>query len=489
MADGGAGGAAGGWGAPVDAQQVHAQFPDPQQGGRAGAGRGSARRGTPTAADGAAAAAGHGVGGTSIPHALSFGTISGPLPRGTIPSLIKSQRDWFKHWDVDDNGAITRTELAVAVSQTFSGLGANAGQMVDVLWDLYGLQDSVSLEEFMKPDGLADSLVAQLQRRKGTVEERSQPPALREYSFVKQLGEGAQGQLFHVKSKDQADCVLKLSVLEQDGQQVSETDVLGQAILIQRLQHPHLICYGRCFIADEGDSLQGEPQEPPAKRRRKRLVIEMPLYRHGDLAGAIARARRCHARAARVWRVLHQIASALWYLHDPHTRQGGGGGPPVIHRDIKPENVLLDDPDAMKVVLTDFEASGELLGGKRKVQGGLGTAHYQAPEALYDEESTKASDIFSLGVLLVAIVGRDDPMLRLDRELCFLNAKEWTHAKLCAAVTALFAAEGCQSLVDICCRMLNHDTQQRPTAKQVAQESGEKLKEAGRDADGPVWVR
>ncbi|KAJ4329816.1 hypothetical protein N0V87_010541 [Didymella glomerata] len=86
-----------------------------------------------------------------------------------------------------------------------------------------------------------------------------------------------------------------------------------------------------------------------------------------------------------------QTASALEYLH--HEKQ-------LIHCDIKPQNILLSD-DHQSVKVCDF---GCAQASKRTGSGG-GTHHYIAPEYLLEQERNLASDVWSLGITMLYVLG------------------------------------------------------------------------------------
>ena len=79
----------------------------------------------------------------------------------------------------------------------------------------------------------------------------------------------------------------------------------------------------------------------------------------------------------------------------------------VVHRDLKPENVLVDTSEDVPVArVTDFGLAGALTlrGGAR------GTFGYSAPEVYLDgAPATAASDVFSLGVVVVELLTGTPP--------------------------------------------------------------------------------
>ncbi|WP_353828699.1 serine/threonine-protein kinase [Agromyces sp. SYSU T0242] len=96
-----------------------------------------------------------------------------------------------------------------------------------------------------------------------------------------------------------------------------------------------------------------------------------------------------------------QVADVLSYVHE----RG------VIHRDIKPENILVNDVPTfgytLMTRLADFGVA-QFVGGTRLTGDGtiMGTAAYISPEQARGAEVTPATDIYSLGlVLLEALKG------------------------------------------------------------------------------------
>jgi eukaryotic-like serine/threonine-protein kinase len=85
----------------------------------------------------------------------------------------------------------------------------------------------------------------------------------------------------------------------------------------------------------------------------------------------------------------------------------------LVHRDVKAQNVMREDGG--RTVLMDFGAGTELATGLREPIDTAGTPLYLAPELFDGRPATRASDIYSLGVLLYRMVTREYPVDGADR--------------------------------------------------------------------------
>ncbi|CAN9082101.1 unnamed protein product [Alternaria alternata] len=110
----------------------------------------------------------------------------------------------------------------------------------------------------------------------------------------------------------------------------------------------------------------------------------------------------------KAWPIYSQIGcllSAIAYLHSRSIR----------HKDIKPSNILLSPGHLW---LSDFGLARDFSDLESGSDGGAGTPRYKAPEVAGLERSGRASDMFSLGcVLLEAMVfDQDGSLKRLQPE-------------------------------------------------------------------------
>ncbi|MCU1473685.1 serine/threonine-protein kinase [Amnibacterium sp.] len=156
----------------------------------------------------------------------------------------------------------------------------------------------------------------------------------------------------------------------------------AEARLLGRLNH-----YALTTLLDAGI----EASDPD----RPRIFLVMERVPGLDLR---ERLRLGPLLASQVAALGSEIAEALHYVHE----QG------YLHRDLKPANILLleDRPDRrIRAKLADFGISTII--GAHDGRNTTGTAAYIAPEIAEGRDAEPASDVYSLGlVLLEAATGR-----------------------------------------------------------------------------------
>eukprot|EP00929_Paragymnodinium_shiwhaense_P118432 TRINITY_DN90358_c0_g1_i1.p1 TRINITY_DN90358_c0_g1~~TRINITY_DN90358_c0_g1_i1.p1 ORF type:complete len:567 (+),score=140.81 TRINITY_DN90358_c0_g1_i1:108-1808(+) len=97
-------------------------------------------------------------------------------------------------------------------------------------------------------------------------------------------------------------------------------------------------------------------------------------------------------------RVMKQVLGALQYCHDKG----------VVHRDLKPENIMAKSPgnqlSKVEVKIIDFGLAALCDDEGVRDEGALGTACYLAPEARLKACRDPAVDLWSLGMVLHALL-------------------------------------------------------------------------------------
>lgn len=93
-------------------------------------------------------------------------------------------------------------------------------------------------------------------------------------------------------------------------------------------------------------------------------------------------------------RLIVQMLQALSYLH----RQG------IVHRDVKPNNVLVTPDGTVK--LLDFGLASQV---REYSTTSAGTLAYMSPEVVSGQQSTRASDLWAVGVMLYEFLAGKHP--------------------------------------------------------------------------------
>jgi eukaryotic-like serine/threonine-protein kinase len=205
------------------------------------------------------------------------------------------------------------------------------------------------------------------------------------YRVIRLLGRGGMGSVWLAERIDglfERQVALKimhhalLDTREQD-RFARERQIVGA------LRHPHI-----AQLLDAGVSADGQPY----------LALELV---EGTSITAHADAHRLPLR--RRIELMLQVLSAVEYAHNSL----------VIHRDLKPSNILVTP--AHEIRLLDFGIAKLMSDGiarETELTAAVGralTPEFASPEQLLGQPLTTASDVYSLGVLLYALLSGEQP--------------------------------------------------------------------------------
>ena len=208
--------------------------------------------------------------------------------------------------------------------------------------------------------------------------ENSETKRFGRYEIVGELGRGAMGVVY--KARDpQIDRIVAIKTVSLWGQEPEEEQefrlrFMNEAQAAGRLHHSGIVS-----IFDVGES---------PENRDPYIVLE---YVAGESLNRIL-SREKKLPLDKALQLAQEVAEALDYAH----------GQGVVHRDIKPANILVTESGHAKIA--DFGIAKLNLAHFTIPGRVLGTPAYMAPEQLSGEGVDGRSDLFSLGVILYAMV-------------------------------------------------------------------------------------
>jgi WD40 repeat protein/serine/threonine protein kinase len=199
---------------------------------------------------------------------------------------------------------------------------------------------------------------------------------LRAYEIRDQIGTGGFGEVYRAyQPVIGREVAIKVILPEYANQPDFVRRFEGEAQLVARLEHPHIVPLYDYWRDPDGAYLVMRYIRGGSLSRSVKNEGAWPLDRAADM--------------------LDQISSALALAH----RVG------VVHRDIKPDNILLDEDG--NAYLTDFGIAKRTQTESADDDLTSGTLAYIAPEQLSGQPAVAATDQYALALVLAeVIVGR-----------------------------------------------------------------------------------
>ncbi len=195
------------------------------------------------------------------------------------------------------------------------------------------------------------------------------------YRLLAELGEGGMGVVHLAMAPDGRRVALKVLRPHVIGDREARERLALEVSSLRRIRSPRI-----------AEIIDAEP-DGAVPYVVTRYVPGLSLYHHVEEEGPVQGRDLLHAAAC--------LAEALQAVHDVG----------VLHRDVKPTNVLME---GRSPVLIDFGLA-RVSDDPRLTRTGwlLGTPGYLAPEVLYGDDASAASDVHALAATLVfAATGR-----------------------------------------------------------------------------------
>ncbi len=206
------------------------------------------------------------------------------------------------------------------------------------------------------------------------------------YRILGQIGAGGMGLVYRAAHLLAGSKPVAVKVIREEHAQdpVLRKRFLHEAAIVDQMDNPNIV-----KVIERGEHEQA-------------LFMAMELLQGDTLAKRIRDAGplpldRCCA-------IMRQLAEAVSSIHSKG----------VVHRDLKPENVMLVQHDGSSdfVKLLDFGlARNQALSHMTATGEILGTVHYLAPEQATCQDTSAASDVFSLGIIFYELVTGEKPFI------------------------------------------------------------------------------
>lgn len=223
------------------------------------------------------------------------------------------------------------------------------------------------------------------------------------YKLLKILGEGGMGVVFEATDEEEKRTVaIKLLFTEIASDEVAKKRFFREAKMGMALVHPNIV---RTYNYGEVDE--------------NIIFISMEYVKGESLSEYIK--KDAPLRPKDSLSIVKQLCESLEYAHQKQ----------VLHRDLKPANVLLSKNESgeIQVKLADFGIA-KLLAPNEDITSGtnltetgvvLGTINYIAPEYLLCVDLSRASDVYSLGVIIYQLLTDRYPVVGITKEQLLYN--------------------------------------------------------------------
>ncbi|WP_375739091.1 serine/threonine-protein kinase [Pseudomonas boanensis] len=191
------------------------------------------------------------------------------------------------------------------------------------------------------------------------------------------LGKGGMAEVY-LATQESLNRKVAIKVLQEMNDEAFSKRFVKEGRLVASLHHPSIVTIHDIGRLDDG-----------------RYYLAMEYLSGGDLG----QYKGQRLEPQRALTIVGQIASALAVVHDKG----------LVHRDIKPANILFCDDGT--AVLTDFGVAKELELDSELTQFNVavGSPAYSSPEQAQCLPLDARSDIYSLGVILLELLGGTNP--------------------------------------------------------------------------------
>eukprot|EP01084_Bolivina_argentea_P160103 278825_1 len=287
-----------------------------------------------------------------------------------------------------------------------------------------------------------------------------------DYKVVQQIGAGgSSGKVYQCnhqisKNKFAVKVISKAKLYHTNVTEHTKQEMIkhmkNEINILKKLNHKYLINYKEYY------------------EDKNAVYIVMEHCKGGELYDRIKQKKRYKEKEAAP--IIKMILEGLFYLHKYHK---------IVHGDIKPENILFANKTENSLIkIIDFGHSFSTKNGasKNKMHGSY---YYMAPEA-FNGEHTYATDMWSIGVILFAMIFGFQPFhVNQSKYKSIPNGKTLMRETICKLIENGFDATAkpgygpwfpadkhmhvSDQVKDLITQLLQYDCSKRLTAKEVLQ--------------------
>ncbi|KAL5482758.1 CDC15_2 [Sanghuangporus weigelae] len=206
---------------------------------------------------------------------------------------------------------------------------------------------------------------------------------LHEYQLGDSLGKGAFAQVYRALNMKTGETVAVKEIQLANIPKAELGEIMSEIDLLKNLNHANIVKY-KGFL-----------------NTREFLYIILEFCENGSLHNICKKFGKFPENLVAVY--ISQVLEGLAYLHD----QG------VIHRDIKGANILTNKDGCVK--LADFGVASKTAAAGAAINDNVvGSPYWMAPEVIEQSGATTASDIWSVGCLVIELLEGKPPYHFLD---------------------------------------------------------------------------
>lgn len=259
------------------------------------------------------------------------------------------------------------------------------------------------------------------------------------YRYVRPIGKGGMADV--LLGRDPSNREVAIKVLKANRFKVGKKRFSREFRTLAKMKHPNVI------RVDSYGDIHGHP------------YIAMDYIEGTDLHKTIRSFTLLSlaARWQRVREILIDLARGLSHIHSHG----------IVHRDLKPSNILIDKMG--RCIITDFGIVKELNSDLEVSTSLVGTWAYASPEQISGQDLDHRSDLYSLGVILYAMLCGRRPFAANN-----MSGYLKLHQEKPPRSPSTFIPEIPTQLEEICLRLLEKSPQDRfQSAKEILKDLGE----------------